>query len=516
MISVLIADDESIVLEGLKCILDWKELGFYIIGEAKNGEDALEKLNILQPDLALLDIRMPKLHGTDVIKMARQAGYKGHFIILSGYSDFKYAQTALHLGVDFYLTKPIDEDELTDAILEVKALIESEYHHKNAMLQYREKAKDSILTDLLNGSGNFHTLDLSDFYLTAPVYQVIIAEKYNQDVFPAVYNISDLLKSTRQDRQDPYIDSVMQDGRSITLLKGDFTLRRFENMLNHYKQTVQKGSPLDSLFITYGRPVYKLEDICQSYEDARKLMDRRFFCGNNQHILSFESMLDQIQCTYSIQSADALNLHQIFTDYIQSRNKRMIAETLHNLEYNLYYAKEDITTIKHYLTDIYLQIKQTISHIYHKTDIPFPTNTFVISLIENKYFLYDIIMFFSEQFEIIMNAIGHSTNENVLDDILYYIDHNYHENIKLENIAHLFGYNSGYLGKLFYKKSGGGYNTYLDQARIRESKKLLLNNDLKVYEVANQVGYKSVDYFHKKFKKYVGMSPAEYRKNKSD
>ena len=76
----------------------------------------------------------------------------------------------------------------------------------------------------------------------------------------------------------------------------------------------------------------------------------------------------------------------------------------------------------------------------------------------------------------------------------------------------LFGYNSSYLGKIFNKKVGEGFNVFVDKVRIKHSKELLLTTDFKVYEIAEKVGYKNVDYFHTKFKKYVKMSPAEFRK----
>lgn len=154
-----------------------------------------------------------------------------------------------------------------------------------------------------------------------------------------------------------------------------------------------------------------------------------------------------------------------------------------------------------------------MNYSYAMAKIPFPSNSAIIELIEKQYYLYEIIRFFSEQFEMIMNSTGNPSRDTVLDDILYYIDHNYKTNIKLETIAPLFGYNSAYLGKIFTKSTGENFNSYVDHMRIEHSKELLMENRLKVYEIAEQVGYKNVDYFHKKFKKYVGMSPAEYRKN---
>lgn len=124
METVLIADDEVNIREGLKIIIDWNELGFEICGEAANGEEALSAILEKNPSLVLLDIRMPKMYGTDLIRIARERGYKGRFIILSGYSDFTYAQTAIRYGVDFYITKPIDEDELSQAITKIKQGLE--------------------------------------------------------------------------------------------------------------------------------------------------------------------------------------------------------------------------------------------------------------------------------------------------------------------------------------------------------------------------------------------------------
>lgn len=191
----------------------------------------------------------------------------------------------------------------------------------------------------------------------------------------------------------------------------------------------------------------------------------------------------------------------------------MVAETLNDLQHQLYNASDSIDDIRLFLADLYLRIKEQINHLYSNASIPFASNADIIKFINDKYYLYEIILFFTEQFEVIMSSIGNSTRESVLDDILHYINHNYTNNITLENIAPLFGYNSSYLGKIFSKKMGENFNSYVDHIRINRSKELLLlNDDLKIYTIAERVGYRNVDYFHIKFKKYVGQSPAEFRK----
>lgn len=511
MLKVLIADDEAIIREGLKYLVNWEALGFTLCGEASNGSDTLQGILTLDPDLVLLDIRMPKLQGTEIVKLAREHNFKGHFIILSGYSDFKYAQTAIRWGVDFYLTKPIEEDELCHAVNTVKEALVKENLHTCTIKHYKEKAKYTILRDLLQNTCDFDRINPEDISLTASVYQVVIYESYNQATFGLTYSFADLLKVTNQENSS--FESIKLHQKDVILLKGNFALERFRNVLRHYEDKPQKGSPLDSLFITYGRLIYKLEDIHYSYGDALKLLNRRFFCEQNQHAIGYEQLPDYEKGVYDISPEETKYYCDKLCSYIQSFNRKMIADVLASLNKDLYNTRTDLFEIKLFLTDIYLQIKQNIHHLYSTNDIPFLTNSSVINFIDSKYYLYEIILFFSEQFEMLMNSIGSSSNESILDDIICYINHNYRDNIKLETIAPLFGYNSSYLGKIFHKKSGENFNSYIDHIRIDHTLELLKQKNLKVYEIAEIVGYKNVDYFHKKFKKYVGISPAEYRKN---
>lgn len=510
--NVFIADDEADVREGLRYIIDWQALGFNISGEAKNGEETLSGILKLLPDLVLLDIRMPRLTGLDVVRLAKEQDFKGKFIILSGYSDFSYAQSAMRYGVDFYITKPIDEDELEKAVITLRDSIREERQKHTTLLKYREKARDTILQDILTDRADYLSVDQYDLGLSANVYQVVIYENYNQDTFHTIWDFAGLLRVTNQDHNS--FEHIQLEGTDIILLKGNFALERFDNLLSHFEANPQKGSPLDSLFLTFGRRVYRLENTWMSYQDALSLLKRRFFCEPGQHVLGFEDLPEKSEYSYHVSSGEVEHYYQAFTDYIQTHNRAMIVQTLSQLENNLYYACESPDNIRLFLADIYIQVKSALTHTYSNVEIPFPTNAAIIELAENKYYLYEIIQFFSEQFEMCMNAVGSPSSESVLDDILHYIRHNFRENLKLETIAPLFGYNSSYLGKIFTRKVGESFNSYIDHVRIEYSKKLLQEGELKVYEIAEKTGYKNVDYFHKKFKKYVGISPAEYRKDK--
>ncbi len=492
---LFIADDEIDVREGIRYLLDWQSLGFVICGEGKNGPDTLEQILKLQPDVVLMDIRMPRLSGLEVVKASLEQGFSGKYIIISGYSDFAYAKEAIRYGVTCYLTKPIDEDELLHAVLESKEALEQEQEQKKKLIVYRDKARESILSEIILNQADYLYLDYHDLILESPVYQIVLYTNYNQESFRTAWDFADILRLANKNHNS--LDHIVLNRQDVILLKGNFALKRF---------------PLDSLFLTYGRPVYSVEHIHRSFEDASLLMKRRFFCSYNQHVLGYQDIPQDYE--ENINSTDMESRYaQRIADYIQTGNRRMIQEQLMKIKTDLYYADEEVSILKHYLADIMIQVKAVISRTYGSMDIPLPSNAAIISTVEEKYYLYEILQFFMVQFEMCTNTIGSPTRESVMDGILDYISHHYQENLKLGTIAELFGYNSSYLGKIFSKATGKNFNAYIDELRIEQSKELLSSEQYKVYEVAQLVGYSNVDYFHKKFKKYVGVSPAEYRKN---
>lgn len=291
METLFIADDESSIREGLKYIADWDSLGFRLCGEASNGEDALDKILTLNPSLVLLDVKMPKMHGTEVIRKAREAGYQGKCIILSGYSDFKYAQEAIRSGVSYYLTKPIDEDELYAVVTEVKSALAAEKQHSSHVAILQSKAKNVILHELITDtlSAPLSLEDIERFHLQADAYQIVICEDFRTHSASAPYTFADLFKVINHENN--IFEHLSVNHKDIVLLKGSHGLSKLADFVEHYEEyPLQKGSPMESMFLTYGKPVYTLETIHLSYEDASKLLDRRFFCAPEQHAIGYEML----------------------------------------------------------------------------------------------------------------------------------------------------------------------------------------------------------------------------------
>ena len=353
-------------------------------------------------------------------------------------------------------------------------------------------------------------LNLTELKLEAEVYQVVMYENFQIGEMELPYQFADMFMVA--DSGSNSFEHFVINSKNVLLLKGQFAIDKFQRFLKHYESAPQKGSPLDTLFISYGCPVTDIRELKISYEQAARLLGRRFFCQKGQHVLGFLELPDVEREKQLLKASLVEEYCTKLTDYLQTFNRRKVQETLRELENYLYQVEADISSVKLFMADLYLQVKETMNHRYNGVSIPFDSNQNIIAFITAQPYLYEITDYFAEQFEMVMSATGNSSRDSVLDDILYYIEHNYAANIKLEGIAALFGYNSSYLGKIFNKNVGESFNSYVDQVRIKHAIELLVENKHKVYEIAEMVGYKNVDYFHKKFKKYVSESPAEYRK----
>lgn len=502
MYTILVADDETIIREGIKYLFDYEALGYTICGEAATGDQTFEKIRSLNPDVVLLDIRMPGISGLEVIRKARAQGYAGKVVIVSSYTDFKYAQEAIRYGVQNYITKPIDEDELKDILLCFRESFDRERQARSTSQHYRVKARSGILRDILLGEGLPGHQTLSELNLLQNAYQVVVFRQAEQGSSG----------SNRLSNPDNSMyDHIILEGCNVLLLKSSGAIAKFRELVEYSAQSFRNsGTPLP--FFACGETVTTLEAVPDSFRQAMRLLERRFFCPPGQYLLDC-SALPALESAESVVRQELVQSYATrLLDCIQSFNRRKISDILKELQTLLFQASDSTDSIRLFLTDLYLQIKEQMHHLYPESEIPFFTNAAIIRTIEEATCLQDVIWFYTKRFEVFMDSIGISTRDSVLDDVLHYIQHNYAGNITLETIAPLFGYNRSYLGKIFTKKMGQNFNSYVDLVRIEKSKELLQNDDMKVYAIAERVGYKNVDYFHIKFKKYVGMSPAEFRK----
>ena len=527
MYNVLIADDEKFIRMGLAGIIDWEAEGFHVAGQAANGKEALDFILDKEPDVVLIDIRMPRLTGLDVIREARGKDYHGKVLVLSGYSDFEYAKTAISQGVLAYLTKPVDRDALLTELRKAKAELDEEARLKESKDSFFDKTRKSLLRSFLLGEIDLQEAEVRELSLTHSMYQVLFCEDFAQDQ-KGSYNLADILRVANPNERE--LESITIDDLEVILLKGHHPIERLKNLLAKYENDLppEENSPLDQVFIACGSVVEHVGDIPRSYQEARLLLEHRFFAFRGQHAMVYDPDLYpmpdyEMEPDPQAEKKAREEAERFVADYserlinfLQVFNRKQIAETLHEME--LYLMQQCPLTViqqKKLLLELAFSIKEKLLRLYNQTEIPFPSGVEMIELFRNSHYLYELILFFTEQFDRVMTALGYTSRDNIIDDVISYIDHNYNTNITLETIAPLFGYNSSYLGKIFSRKMGQNFNTYLDVLRVEKAKEILTTTKAPVYRVAEMVGYRNVDYFHIKFKKYTGSSPAEFRKQVS-
>lgn len=144
MAKVLIADDEPVLIRRMHRLIPWEKLGLTLAGTAEDGEELLEKIRAERPDIVLADICMPCMTGLEVIAKVQAMGYHPHFIITSAYTTFDYARTALKLGVDEFLPKPLTGGVLEKALAETLRKIAAERNAPPAGNQFIEAACEYI------------------------------------------------------------------------------------------------------------------------------------------------------------------------------------------------------------------------------------------------------------------------------------------------------------------------------------------------------------------------------------
>lgn len=479
MYRFLIADDEAIIRQGIRQLLDYEALGFTVCGEAATGEQTHQLLMEQNPEVALVDIRMPGMSGLEAVKKARIEGYRGKVIVVSSFSDFRYAQEAIRSGVDNYITKPIDEEELEQIFRDLKTQLD----------QQAVSPQTPSLEAILTGNAKASAED---------VCQLLVWIPFDSNSACRELHIPGL---SREEFEYGTVDQT-----HALLLKGSTAIRKLKD--------VSFGS--NSRFLT---PYFVISSTLTSpsrlpevFQQAKALLGRRFFCTPSQHLLYADDPIALSQDVPRINAALMSDFTQRLLSYIQTFNRKLTDAALAELRTILCSGNDSPEQIRLFLTDLYLQIKESMNSRYPAGTISFYSNSSIIQQISEARYLDDILDFMADRFDMIMSSTGTSTRDSVLDDVLHYIHHNYATNITLEGIAPLFGYNHSYLGKIFRKKLGCSFNSYVDQVRIGKAKELLLLDDTKVYAISEKVGYKNVDYFHVKFRKYVNQSPAEFRK----
>lgn len=492
MFKILLVDDEPNVRQGIKMMIPWEELGCEVIGEADDGDDGLSKIMNLQPDIVIADIKMPGKTGIEMTEAAKALGFKGKVLILSGYSDFSYAKTAIALGVENFILKPVDEDELIEAIKTAGEKITREREHRYRQEIGREYLNEQMVKGLFSGSSDVVITVMNKYEYSGYCAAIVSSRSHQEMVYQNVRKFLEPISN---------VDIVTVDisGMLGILFKG-WNKADVKSIL-----TKLYDNENGAVFITCGEYVLSPAQIKHSYDCAEYLHRCKFIYDHLGIVFS-----ENIRHTSPEETSDYAE--KIFA-YMEINDIEKMNRLLDSFTEAMQFDGNSPERAKVVCLTMVMEVRTKLAKGSAEKRAECDISDEFMESLQAMESLWDMISSIKEELGDISDRAFGKTTKSTMERVVQYIKANYNRELRLEMLAGIFGYNSAYLGKVFHQYTGENFNNYLDEIRITEAKRLLSMDEYKVYEVAEMVGYSNINYFHNKFKKYTGMSPLSYKKN---
>lgn len=513
MLSVMIIDDEDYIREGLKKIIDWNKYGFYICGEANNGLRGITQICILKPDLVIVDIKMPKMDGLEMIGELRKKEMLCEFIVLSAYSEFKYAQAAIELDIDSYVLKPIEQPILAEKISKVHDKILNKKQTKlNIDLNIsfsREKIFQSIILNQIDAQilEKNYLLYRFDFPWNSYRIALIEIEGERMETISLKTNVKRLIETVMTENKMGFVFDIEN---YVGIILNDTRLSSNSRIIYELPQRIKGVCQADAT-ILLGSSVVNIKDISLSYRHACNLSNRKFILGYKR-VISDENK-DEENINNSVDAHSRYSVEHTantLCQAIEAENMGQINNILEGLlqEFMLEVYNEDIIKVNY--SNIYSATINKLASVNPGMKEKLGINQGILSEICKKPSLQELHGYMKYILTEISEDLKAQRPEDPISKVIEYIERNYYQDIKLETLAALFNYNSDYLGKKIKLKTGKHFNAYLDSIRFDKAKQFLTEG-YKVYQVAQKIGFRDINYFYKKFKLYEGVSPSDYK-----
>jgi len=520
MLKVLLVDDESSVIQLLENLVDWGSLGYSICGTASNGEDALEIIKQSNPHLAIVDIRMPKINGLQLLHQASEILHlRTKFIILSAYSDFEYAKTAMRYGVCDYILKPIDDDELLPALKRVRDQIDNEIgtleseanKAKFAASNYINRIiKDEISEELIERCK--HILGLkNDNSFRCALVEINQFEKWMNDFEDIVIQKKRLSvrKVIEYAVGSDHVLNIFDDDihRFGVIITQDMIIKE-EEYFKKLEMVVHQNCQC-SVSVAFSEETKGIDNIGKLHRQALIALQYRLFQVNGG-ILYYE-MFKNIPLNYNFYEANP----KAFLEDIKSNNISGIKDKIDKVFGEFYKNKCAPEVIKSYIKNIEFEMVKhiqdhngSVDELITKVESISTSigKTPVDSLRED---VYKLSLDISDYYK----SIRCRSSKDIIVEIKDFVQQNYNMDLKLQQVAKVYCINPVYIGQVFTKTVGMHFNEYLHNVRIGEAKKLLRRTEIKISGIASMVGYCDSEYFSNKFKAITGYLPSNYRKN---
>lgn len=524
MPNVLIVDDEVFICALVKNLINWEELGLEFLGEVYNGEDAIKIIKEQRPDIVITDIRMPKIGGLELMRLANEIpDYQTHFIIISGHKQFDYAYEAIKYGAVDFLLKPINQIELNDTL---KRLVsknrtqnlstpEDKNTHKDIMrkqliinLYHNVVEKKELTTGNINSKYSYHFKDDNfligiirvDKYERLANLHNSISEKTNKRITDSFGGLCHDVGQNYRNGNHIFILNYSQENREEIKQHMQNLLEDIETSLRSYRfleVTIGLGSESDISGIFSGVKQAEKAVLCRAVLGTGRVID---YSQLDQG--EFEPEINSYNSQFN-QAADLLDKAELF-----SACNNFLESLIISCEKMPYYVIPMVTrrTQAAVMEAVSIHIKDLTAKYAEKTaELTFgdcSNKGEVLARMQKT---------ISTAFDEIVE-IKDRKDSKIISTVKDYIVENISRQVSLDEVSKEVYLSANYLGVLFKKETGMLFSQYITQVKIEKAKELLREMDYSIKEIADKLGYKDIRNFSRLFQNQVGVKPSEYRK----
>lgn len=465
MYKLLIVDDEPLVQVGIKSMLNWSELNIEVIGTAVNGQAAFKMIEEQAPDIVITDIKMPVMNGLELIRLCRErcGSERPCFIILTSYENFHMVKEAITYQVTDYLVKL----ELTPETL------------KEAINRVMERIRQS-----------------EDFIKPA---ESIVHPFYDKFFIRLLNN---LFESEEQ---------FILQSRDLNL---DFNYSGYICCYGEMASTQADALPMEKQLALFSTSMQMLKELAGKYHPCYGLsLDTRhfalIFCYENP---DSEQPVSSLEKAFNI-SLFKGNLTKAFEEYdaeILSNTLDSLCELFLAHPHHFIQAMDGACNIL-FLSISLLQDGEKIVSDFFRDNPDGYRSIYTQTTVEQ---IVNWLGFFKRQLCQLFEEHHKDYKNHIVTSVKKYIGEHVSERLSLNEVAAVFGISPNYLSQLFGRYSDMGFSEYINTCKVNQAKQMLDEGNLKVYEIAEKLGFESSFYFSKVFKKVEGISPTDYLNGK--
>ncbi|MEH7097823.1 response regulator transcription factor [Neobacillus vireti] len=500
MFKVLLADDEPIITKGLAAILDWEDYGFEVVHTAESGEEALSYIKKYPIDILITDILMGEMSGLDLIQEVNSIRPETKSMVLTGYQEFDFIKRGLLLGIENYLVKPVDEEELLKTLQVLGQKLKAEA--AGSKTQETATLLDNTLWSYLNGE-----MDRHNCLERLALYQI----KFNQTMYAVSiltiehYHNPEVVNGVRHHIEEQYSALCFYSpNQEIVIFFGGASEEELERQHQSLVDDLRNEQRRTGLFyLAMGKPVCTMDEFEESFMVAREHSSLQLYSEPN--VLLTDKL--------AVDRQEDLKRQQEFKENIVKQLMNEEEESLKLIDLFFKGLTEKSTIISPHVAKKYTF--DLISYIHYSLQ-PDDLSLYT-AVVERIVYCSDIgqmrTILTEYCYELILTIHNHvHLRSPIVQNVLQYIHAHYDQGLSLKTLGQQFHVNAIYLGQLFQKEVGVVFSEYLNRYRLEKAKELLKTTHYRAGDIGKKVGYSDTTYFYKQFKKIIGTTPSEWRK----